>query len=75
MTRHALSARFQQPVSLQQAGRAGSTLFGSTSPEEISCPLLWQEHSLQHFEADKYIRVCPLCLDEPEGYDRLYWRC
>ncbi len=49
--------------------------FGYASSQEIGRPLLWQEQYPQLFQTDKHTRVCPSCLDEQEGYDRLYWRC
>jgi TniQ len=44
-------------------------------------PLLRRQNDyplLQHllfFLTGRYTRVCPLCLEEENGYDRLYWRC
>ncbi len=34
-----------------------------------------KERERSFFLASRYTQVCPRCLDEDEGYDRLYWRC
>ncbi len=37
--------------------------------------LFLEERDRSFFLASRYTQVCPRCLDEDEGYDRLYWRC
>ncbi len=47
------------------------------SDQTFSAPgrVLLEGEYVQHLVWDtEYARVCPLCLDEAEGYDRLYWR-
>lgn len=44
---------------------------GSRATHEIDRPLV---AATPYISADLTIRVCPRCLDEPECYDRLYWR-
>ena len=44
---------------------------GSRSVCEIDRPLVG---ATPYISADLAIGVCPGCLDEPESYDRLYWR-
>ena len=61
--------------------------FASIAPVEIgmvdttisSPPSINRMHLKEHIVKDYFfdlsqIRVCPLCLQEDEGYDRLYWR-
>ena len=37
--------------------------------------LFLNERDRRFFLANRYTQVCPRCLDEYSGYDRLYWRC
>src|SRR6266705_1838029 len=36
---------------------------------------LQYEYIRQFFSDERHCRICPRCLDEGNGYDRLYWRC
>jgi hypothetical protein len=75
LTLHAFTDRLRLVQPQNPGGPDSTALFGYASPQEIGRPLLWQEQYPQLFQTDKYTRVCPSCLDEQEGYDRLYWRC
>ncbi len=43
--------------------------------QSIKRASLQYEYGRQFFLSERYTRVCPRCLDEGDGYDRLYWRC
>ncbi len=68
MTLHRLAAALQAPDStIHRNARFAGEL-------EIEGPLL-STTALERFCLPlTTTKVCPACLDEPEGYDRLYWR-
>jgi hypothetical protein len=43
--------------------------------KSINRPALPYDYQRLCFLSGRNTRVCPLCLDEKNGYDRLYWRC
>jgi hypothetical protein len=43
--------------------------------KSINRPGLPYDYQQLYFWGGRNTRVCPLCLDEKNGYDRLYWRC
>ncbi len=69
LTLHRFASRFTQPryaapsVPTQPDDRRSSRR-----------PSLDERHH-SFFLPRRNTQVCPLCLDEDEGYDRLYWRC
>lgn len=68
LTCHQFASRFIQKA------RPSPPTFSETQ-RSIEQLLLPYEHSCQFFLTQKHMRVCPHCLDEKDGYDRLYWRC
>jgi hypothetical protein len=70
VTLHRLATRFQPPVEDGDA-RAEEEMALS---DVQGLPLLSRKTVLQYCITLRHTRVCPACLEEEEGYDRLYWR-
>jgi hypothetical protein len=69
LTLHRFASRFPQPRPFSPA--VPTEPIDQRSSEH---PLL-DERDHSYFLPRRNIQVCPQCLDEDEGYDRLYWRC
>jgi len=68
LTLHQFAFRFtQNPSPL--------TEMDQKEPVSISRPGIHHEHAHQFFFTGPSSQVCPHCLEEEDGYDRLYWRC
>ena len=69
LTLHRFASRFTQPRQ--------TVLAIPDEPDERRSRrhLFLDERDRSFFLASRYTQVCPRCLDEDEGYDRLYWRC
>src|SRR6266571_2958944 len=46
-----------------------------TNPDFLASIERTLPRHVQFFRSEPETQVCPLCLDNPDGYDRLYWRC
>ncbi|MFL5703203.1 MAG: TniQ family protein [Ktedonobacteraceae bacterium] len=46
-----------------------------TDPDFLASIERMLPRHVQFFRSEPETQVCPLCLDKPDGYDRLYWRC
>lgn len=69
LTLHRFASRFTQP-------RQTVLAVPDESNERLSSErLVLDERGRSFFLPSRYTQVCPRCLDEDEGYDRLYWRC
>ncbi|MFL5661832.1 MAG: TniQ family protein [Ktedonobacteraceae bacterium] len=69
LTLHRFAARFTQP-----RHSAPSVPTQPNDRRSSGRPIL-DERDCSFFLPRRNMQVCPLCLDEGEGYDRLYWRC
>jgi hypothetical protein len=69
LTLHRFASRISQP-----RPSAPSVPTQRIDQRSSGQPLL-DERDHSFFLPRRNIQVCPLCLDEDEGYDRLYWRC
>ncbi len=69
LTLHRFASRFTPP-------RHSASSVPTQANERCSSgqPVL-DERYHSFFLPRRNTQVCPLCLDEDEGYDRLYWRC
>jgi hypothetical protein len=65
LTLHRFATRFEQTP----------TLLSQRSSRFLERAELSDDYQNRFFLPDAYIAVCPQCLDEGKGYDRLYWRC
>lgn len=70
LTLHRFAERFQPPLHTPPVRPAVSAEPGS----DIERLLLPYEHRTL-FQTERHTSVCPHCLDEGVGYDRLFWRC
>ncbi len=68
LTLHCFAQHFSQDVWLLSA-------MHKDVQQSINRAGLSYEYGHQFFLTQRYTKVCPLCLDEEDGYGRLFWRC
>ncbi len=69
LTLHHFATRVQGTSAVRPVGAAGAQRAFRLS----ELPRLWNVQQLFSYPGQT-IQVCPRCLDEPDGYQRLYWR-
>jgi TniQ len=70
LTLHRFATRLQPPAGDERASSPSAPAFSNLH----GLPLLTDATALQYCATLRNTKVCPACLEEEAGYDRLFWR-